>query len=101
MRGLRLLVLAPFLGPSLMAQSWDGFISDSQCGYKHSLKSPNQACIVACIKGGAAAVFVVDDKVYRIENPDALKNYIGHRVTITGTLDGQTIHVDDVKMGKL
>ena len=49
---------------------------------------------------GAAAVFVSDGKVYKIDNDDQGKvlEHVGHKVTIAGKVDGDTIKVDSVKM---
>src|SRR5580692_9405721 len=85
---------------SAFAESWSGVISDSSCGAKHKAGTAADAkCAAMCIKDkGASAVFVSDDKVYKIDNQDAIKGHEGHKVTITGKMDGETIHVDSVKM---
>jgi hypothetical protein len=81
------------------ADSWSGIISDEHCGAKHTaLTADDKECIAKCAKGGAAAVFVAGDKVLKIENQDAVAKHLGHKVTITGTLKGDTVHVDSVKM---
>jgi hypothetical protein len=33
-----------------------------------------------------------------VDNPDVLKGHEGHHVAVTGTMTGDTIHVDSVKM---
>ena len=43
-------------------------------------------------------MFVTGDKVIKIANQDAVKEHLGHKVTITGNLDGDTVTVDSVKM---
>ena len=59
----------------------------------------NAACAARCIKGGDPAVLVTDDgKIYKIADQDKVVAHAGHKVTITGTLDGDTIKVDSVKM---
>lgn len=81
------------------AESWNGIISDEHCGAKHTaLSADDRACIDKCAKGGAAAVFVAGDKVYKIDNQDAVQKHLGHHVTINGKMTGDTIHVDSVKM---
>jgi hypothetical protein len=83
-----------------MAGEWKGTISDAKCGAKHadaSEKSMN--CVKGCVKGGAAAVFITEDgKVLKIENQDSVTEHLGHKVTITGKMDGDSLHVDHVKM---
>ena len=34
----------------------------------------------------------------RVDNPDALKGHEGHHVAVTGTCEGDSIHVTSVKM---
>ena len=88
-----------FFAVGAFAESWSGTVSDEHCGAKHVAASEkDQACAEKCAKGGAAAVFVAGDKVYKIENQDAVKGHMGHKVTITGKMTGDSIHIDDVKM---
>ena len=81
---------------------WTGYISDSGCGAKHadgSEKSMN--CVNGCIKGkGAAAVLVVGDKVYKIDDASKSKvmDHLGHKVTVSGKMTGETVSIDSVKM---
>jgi hypothetical protein len=59
------------------------------------------ACTAKCIKGGSAAVFVTaDDKVLKIDaaSLDKVTPHYGHKVTITGKVDGDTVHIDSIKM---
>jgi hypothetical protein len=80
------------------AATWTGVVSDSHCGAMHSkLTSDDAACIQKCAKNGESAVLVVGDKVYKIDNQDALKSHLAEKVTVTGTMKGDTIHVDSVK----
>lgn len=81
------------------AAEWKGTISDAKCGVAHADASEKaMKCSQACVKGGQAAVFVSDGKVLKIANQDKVTAHVGHKVTLTGKLDGDTITVDDVKM---
>jgi hypothetical protein len=81
------------------AESMQGTISDEHCGAKHvNGTAADQKCAAKCIGGGAAPVFVSGDKVYKIDNPDAVKDHYGHKVTVDGNVSGDSIHVDSVKM---
>ena len=83
----------------LNAETLNGTISEEHCGAKHaSATEADQACVKKCMEGGSAAVFVSGEKVYKIENPDAVKGHEGHRVSIDGKLTGDSVHVDSVKM---
>ncbi len=77
----------------------NGWISDSKCGAKGANASA-EACTKKCIAEGASPVVVTDkdQKVLEVENPDALKDHLGHHVAVTGTITGDKIHVDSVKM---
>ena len=79
--------------------SWDGWISDSKCGAKGA-NAEHAACAQKCIGAGEKPVFVTDkdQKVVPIDNPDAVKDHIGHHVQVTGKLDNGTLHVDKVTM---
>ena len=83
-----------------MAGEWKGTISDAKCGAKHADASEkSMACAKSCVKGGAAAVFITEDgKVLKIHNADKVAEHIGHKVTINGNVDGDSVHVESVKM---
>ena len=90
------LVLSVF-ALTAMAGEWTGYISDSKCGAKGA-KDEHADCAVKCVKSGAAPVFVADGKVYKIEDTSKVQDHIGHKVTITGELKGDTVQVERVKM---
>jgi hypothetical protein len=77
----------------------NGYVSDSMCGAKGASAS-HAACMTKCMGKGATAVIVTDgdSKVVNVDNPDALKGHEGHHVSVTGTMTGDSIHVDSVKM---
>jgi hypothetical protein len=83
------------------ANKWDGWVSDEKCGAKGADPS-HAACAVKCVTGGSAIVFVTskDKTVYKVDNQDALKDHVGHHVSVEGTLNGDTLHVDKVTMLK-
>jgi hypothetical protein len=93
--------LLPLLGLAAMsafAADWTGYVIDKNCASKKEMWG-NEACAKGCIKKGAAAVFVTEDgKVYTVSNQDKILEHAGHKVTITGKMDGDTITVDEVKM---
>lgn len=75
--------------------TWTGYISDSHCGAKGN-NDAHAACAKKCIKEGYAPVFVVGDKVYTINDPKKVSKYIGDKVTITGTIDGDAIAITKI-----
>jgi hypothetical protein len=85
-----------------MAADLQGYITDAKCGAKMGAKAASDGhanCAAKCIKGGAKAVLVTEEgKVYQIANQDKVVDHAGHKVTLTGKVDGETITVDSVKM---
>src|SRR5215470_8447623 len=99
---MKKIALVSLFAMSAFAASWTGYISDAGCGAKHADGSDkSMKCVQGCVKGkGAAPVFVVGDKVYKIDDAskDKVMDHLGHKVTIDGKLDGETVSVADVKM---
>lgn len=85
---------------SAFAGTWSGTISDSKCGARHADASEkSMKCVQGCVKGGAAAVFVTGDgKVLKIKDASKVADHLGHKVTITGSVDGDTVDIETVKM---
>jgi hypothetical protein len=78
-----------------------GYISDSMCGAKHAGSGAD--CVKKCLSGGMKPVFVDESKnVWTIDNPDAVKNFYGDKVTVTGTTDStaKSVHVDSITAAK-
>lgn len=82
-----------FASASAYAETLTGMVSDAMCASKG--KTNSAECAAKCIKGGSAPVLVVGDKV---SNPDKLIPHAGHNVTVEGTVKGDTVTVDTVKM---
>ena len=81
------------------AETVKGWVSDSMCGAKGAAAG-HEACAKACLSKGAKMVVVTDEdkKVLTVENPDALKDHVGHHVAVSGEIEGDSIHVDSVSM---
>src|SRR6516225_8862107 len=84
------------------SSSLNGWISDSMCGAKHA--GSGAACVKKCVEGGMQPVFVSekDKSVLKIDNPDAVKEYYGSHVKVTGTVDSsaKSVHIDSVAEAK-
>jgi len=74
---------------------WTGYISDSHCGAKGN-NAGHADCAKKCIKEGFAPVFVVGDKVYAINNPKKVADFIGEKVTITGTITNDKVDIEKI-----
>jgi hypothetical protein len=85
---------------ALMAGEWKGVIADSKCGAAHMDGSEKSiACVKTCIKAGAKPVFVSEGKVYKIADATKVKTEdLGHKVVVSGSMEGDTISIDSVKM---
>lgn len=77
----------------------NGWVSDSQCGAKGA-NDGHANCMNKCVSKGAKYVIVTDgdNKVLTVDNPDALKGHEGHHIAASGTVTGDSIHVDSMKM---
>ena len=80
----------------------NGWISDSMCGAKHA--GSGAACVKKCITGGMEPVFVDEDKkaIWKIDNPDAVKDFYGSHVTVSATADSdkKSVHIDSIAEAK-
>ncbi len=94
------LFAATMLSMSAAAAEWKGMISDASCGAKHADASESsKKCVQSCIKRGGAPVFISEDgKVYKIDDASKSKvmDHLGDKVTLTGSMTGDTIAVDSV-----
>ncbi len=79
--------------------SYEGIVTDTHCGAKHSSRVGKTAadCTRVCVHAGEHFALVDGDKAYTLEgNLPALKLVAGERVKVTGTLSGNTISVTSV-----
>jgi len=84
-------------------QTYEGMITDTRCGAKHSAAMGLAAsdCARACVHAGEHFVLVRGDNLYTLEgDPAALKQLAGQRVRIVGILNGQKISVSSVTAEK-
>jgi hypothetical protein len=96
---MRKIAIVALFAASAFAAEWKGTISDAKCGAAHADASEkSMKCSQACVKGGQAAVFVSDGKVLKIANQDKIAAHVGHRGTLTGKIEGDTVTVEDFKM---
>jgi len=81
------------------SETVNGWVTDAKCGVKGA-HAGGEECAKKCIDAGAKMVVVTDTdkKVLTVDNPDVLKDHIGHHVAVTGTVTGESIHVDSAKM---
>jgi len=86
-----------------LAESLSGTITDASCGAKHEAASESDiACAQRCVKRGSAPVFVSSGKVYQIsaDSREKVKDVIGHKGTVEGKIDGETVSIQSVEAAK-
>jgi threonine synthase len=95
---LALIALMMMTTSMALAGEYSGYLSDKKCA---KAAAGHANCAKGCVKGGQPVVLVEEGeggKVYDIANADAVTDHIGHKVTITGKLDGTKLEVEKVKM---
>jgi uncharacterized low-complexity protein len=81
------------------SNSYEGIITDTRCGAKHSAAVGMTAadCTRVCVHSGEHFALVDGDKAYTLEGGiPALKQLAGQRAKVVGTLSGNTISVASV-----
>lgn len=83
--------------PALHADSWTGWITDSGCGEKGA-NAGHKECALRCAKHGKelALYNTADKKLYKLDDQEAAKAQVGHKVKVVGKLDGETIKVESI-----
>jgi hypothetical protein len=81
------------------SETVNGWVTDAKCGVKGA-HAGAEKCAKKCLEKGEKMVVVTDadQKVLMVDNPDALKDHVGHHVAVTGTISGESIHVASAQM---
>ena|ERR1700687_3435845 len=79
-----------------------GVVSDAMCGQTHMMKDkPDADCLRYCVKQGNKYALVVGKSVYILEGHEAERDkYAVKKVTVKGTLKGETLTVESVVPAK-
>jgi hypothetical protein len=81
-----------------LAAEFSGYVIDESCASKPAMKG-NEACARKCIKGGSPAVLLTPEaKVYKLDDQAKAVEHAGHKVKVTGTLDGDVIKIESIKV---
>ena len=94
------LLLTSLFAAAAVAETLTGTVSDAKCAAKHvGASAKDKSCVETCVKGGAAAVIVSGDKVYKLadDSQEKVKNHLGEKVTVNGKVEGDTITIDTVE----
>ncbi len=107
------LVLAALGAATASSGQLTGYISDEKCalsGAKAKTAAewidPHEfeGCAKRCVKAGSPAVFVTEDnKILKIDAASLSKvtPHIGHKVTVTGTVDNGALKIDAITSIKM
>jgi len=93
-----MLSLAGAFAAFAQQQSLTGVVTDSMCGATHMAKDKTPAeCTRMCVKDGMKYALAADKKLYTLEGHEAdLAKLAGQKVTVKGTLKGDTVTVQSV-----
>ena len=85
--------------------TWTGEISDAVGGKTHDMgdkKESAKDCTLECAKADGSYILVVGDKEYKFSNPrfKGIEEHAGEKVTVSGSLKGDTITVTKVQAAK-
>lgn len=84
-------------------QHLKGYIGDSDCAASKSdmgAQADRIKCVNKCIAGGATAVLVSGDKVYKVSNQKAVLEYAGKNVEVDANVNNDTIEVTKINEAK-
>ncbi|MFZ0211250.1 MAG: DUF5818 domain-containing protein [Candidatus Acidiferrales bacterium] len=94
-----ILAVLAFAAPK--QQTFTGAISDSMCGATHMMEGSAKDCTLKCVEGGSTFVLVDSKgKVYNLSDQTKPRAFAGANVTVTGTLNGDTITVASIAAAK-
>jgi hypothetical protein len=82
-------------------QTWQGFVTDTHCGTNCQVTKdmkPDKKWIDRCVRNGSKYGLWVEHHVYGLEPQNEAAHYAAKDVSVTGTLDGETIHIDSIKL---
>lgn len=90
---LALVAVAPALAAD-GTSSWTGWITDSHCGKGGANAKHTKACVEKCAKDGQVVFFnEADQKIYSLDKGTEALEFVGVKVKVTGTVEGDTIKV--------
>jgi len=88
--------------PTATQQTYEGVVTCSRCGARHSAKLGATAadCALVCIRGGAKFALIDGEKTYQLDgNLSLLRRVVGERTQVGGVMTGNTIRVSSVAPG--
>jgi hypothetical protein len=80
-------------------QAWQGFVTDTHCGTNCQVTkdmTPDKKCVRLCARKGSKYGLWVEHHVYELEPQEKAARFAASEVTVTGSLDGEVIHIDSI-----
>ncbi len=84
-------------------QTWQGFVTDTHCGSNCQVTknmTPDKKCVKRCVRQGSKYGLWVGHHVYELEPQSKAAHYAASDVSVTGTLVGETIHINSIEPSK-
>jgi hypothetical protein len=84
-------------------QTWQGFVTDTHCGTNCQVTkamTPDEKCVKRCVREGSKYGLWVGHHVYTLEPQNKAARYAADDVTVTGNLEGETIHINSIEPSK-
>ena len=84
-------------------QTWEGFVTDTHCGTNCQVTknmTPDEKCVKRCVREGSKYGLWVGHHVYELEPQSKAAHYTASEVSVTGTLVGETIHINSIEPSK-
>ena len=81
-------------------QRWQGFVTDTHCGTNCQVTkamTPDKKCVDRCVREGSKYGLWVGHHVYRLEPQNKAARFAASDVTVTGTLERETIHISSIE----
>ena len=81
-------------------QKWQGFVTDTHCGTNCQVTknmTPDKKCVDRCVREGSKYGLWVGNHVYTLEPQSKASQYAARNVTVSGALDGETIHITSIE----
>jgi len=110
---IAVLAFSALCSMTVRAGELTGYISDEKCAVSGA-KAPTakewidpaqfEGCAKRCVKAGSPAVFVTEDnKILKIDGASLEKvtPHVGHKVTVTGSVDAGVLKVGSIHSVKM
>jgi hypothetical protein len=85
--------------PAATDHAYEGMVTCSRCGAKHSVTLGQTAttCVRVCMHGGAQFALIDADRTYLLDGDLSVLNKLaGRRAHVVGALHGKTIRISSV-----